>query len=152
MVVIWTEIQQFLRSARMPISRATRFLLSLFGSSVKHEYLHFGKHPLAQFRGLWSFESAAQELIVSNPVFQATNTRILCVIGYVSMGISFLPYWFGKKRAITLNVFEGVAFRRVVLRYVHMRSPRTLRFRDVIHMRCHTMPKLHSSEFQTSKR
>jgi hypothetical protein len=50
--------------------------------------LHFGKHPLAQFRGLWLFETAAQELIFSDPVFQATNRRIIYVIGYVSMGIS----------------------------------------------------------------
>jgi hypothetical protein len=152
MVVIWTEIQQFLGSSRMASGKATRFLLSLFGSSAKHEYLHFGKHPLAQFRGLWLFETAARELIFSHPVFQDPNTRITCVIGWVLMRISYLPYWFGKRREIRFSVFERVAFRRVVLRDVQVRSPRPLRFRDVIHMRCHNMPKLHSSEFQTSKR
>jgi hypothetical protein len=50
--------------------------------------LHFGKHPPAQFRGLWLFETGARELIISDAVFQATNTQILYVVGYVSMGIS----------------------------------------------------------------
>jgi hypothetical protein len=123
-----------------------------FRISDKHEYLHLGKHPLAQFRGLWLPETTTQEWIFSDPVFQATNTRILRAIGYAPMVMSWLPYWFGKKRKVTLRAFEDFAFRGAVLRYVQLRSPRTLRLRDVIHMRRHPIPKLHSSEFQTSKR
>jgi hypothetical protein len=84
--------------------------MSLSGSSDKHEYLHLGKHPLAQFRGLWLPETATQELIFSDPVFQATNTRILCAIGYVPLGFSWLHFWFGKRREVTLHAFRIAHF------------------------------------------
>jgi hypothetical protein len=62
-------------------------LLSLFGSSAKREYLHLGKHPVAQFRGPWLFETTARIDILASrfPSPQHTNPlrHRICLDGHI---------------------------------------------------------------------